>query len=934
MPTKDEAHDKISALVRNYITNKAKFIDQLELDTRTKFIDRMLEALGWDVYGSVIPDEVEREQPVKTKDVGKKKADYILKINGITKLTIEAKSLGEDLTKDEYIAQAIMYAYNRDCSWAVLTNFVRTRIIYVDRKGGNQFYKIDFSDETDFEDNFNILWYLSKESVLSNALESEAKRRGISIEKIHIDQQLLDDLKTWRQLVSSDIKNRYPNKYAPHTNDEIVQRIIDRLIFIRMAEDSQLEDPVLEPIARRPNENTYDEVKKVFVYFRKRYDSKLFEDDNKSLHEADKIDLSNDTIEKVIRGMLRPSNGKVKYNFASMDADILGAIYERYLAYVLSQTPKRVKLEGGIAHRKEQGIYYTPTYIVDYIVRHTLGELLKNQRPEGISKIRVLDPACGSGSFLIKAYDIIDAYLRRSVDYQTNLDIEADLPFSRKVEILRNNIFGVDLDSKAVEITQLNLLMKIAESGERLPVLQRNIKCGNSVIEDPSAMDHNPLDWKQAFPEIMNGGGFDVLIGNPPYVRQEDLREIKSFLEGFEVHDSIADLFVYFFERELKLLKDDGYFGMIVSNKWLKAGYGARLRHFLKQFSIEQFIDFGDLKVFQDATTYPCIIIIRKRKPVRHKMKVCLVRTLEFDSLETYVQKNNFLVDQQSLQDEGWNLKEPSEFELFEKISRNHIPLKEFIDGNVFRGIVTGLTKAFIIDELRRKELISQDPKSDEIIKPILRGSEVGRYVTKSKNNYIILTKNGVDMKRYPAILNWLTQFKDELEARWDQGNHWYELRSCEYYDLFSKPKIIYGKITTRPRFTLDYDGYFLNDANFFIPVVDKGLVAILNSRLGWFLVKNTCTELQGGYQLIWEYFGNIPISKIRSPNLEQMVDEIISLNKELLDNAGQNTDATRSLKERIRELQITIDLEVYKSYDLTPEEIKLIQTSTSSLQD
>ena len=922
------------ALVRNYLLHKEKFIDQLELDTRTKFIDKMFEALGWDVYGEVIPDEVEREQPVKTREVGKKKADYIFKVNGITKLTVEAKSLGEDVSRDDYIAQAIMYAFNRDCTWAVLTNFIQTRVFYVDRKGGSRFYKIDFSEENDFEDNFAILWFLSKQSVLDNALEVEAKRRGLAIEKIHIDQQLLDDLKTWRELLSTDIKKRYPSKYTPTVIDEIVQRIIDRLIFIRKAEDSQLEDPQLEPIVRRLNNSTYNEVKQVFIKYRDRYDSRLFEDDNKSLHEADKIELSNEIIEKVIRGMLRPSSSNVRYNFGSMDADILGAIYERYLAYVLSQTPKKVKLEGGIAHRKEQGIYYTPTYIVDYIVRHTLGESLKGQSPEEISRLTVLDPACGSGSFLIKAYDIVDAHLRRNTDYQTDLDAHDDLPFSRKVEILRHNIFGVDLDPKAVEITQLNLLMKIAEAGERLPVLQKNIKCGNSIIDDPAASDQNPFNWKSAFPEIINRGGFDVIIGNPPYVRQEDIREVKPFLETYEVYDSAVDLFAYFFEREIKLLRDGGYFGMIVSNKWLKAGYGTKLRHFLKQYSIVQFIDFGDLKVFQDATTYPCIIILRKRATPHNKMKVCLVRTLAFDSLEAYVQKNHFLVKQSTLSDDGWNLKVASELELFERIKKDYKPLKEYIAGNVYRGIITGLTEAFVIDEAKRKELIAKDPKSAEIIRPFLKGSEVGRYLIKSKGNYIILTKIGVDIHRYPAILDWLTRFKSELEVRWDKGNYWYELRSCDYYDLFDKPKIVYGKITTRPRFALDFEGYLSNDANFFIPVVDKTLLAILNSRLGWFLVKNTCTQLRGGYQLIWEYFGNIPISTTTSTDLEPLVDEIISLNKNLFDTKDQNTESTKEMKNRISELQNAIDRKVYSLYKLTADDIKTLESSTSSLLD
>ena len=621
MLTKDEAKTKVRGLVKNYLDNRAKLIGQSEFDTRTKFIDRMFEALGWDVFGDTIPDEVEREQPVKTRESGKKKADYTFKINGITRLIVEAKALGEDIQNPDYETQAITYAFNRACSWAILTNFAATRIFYVDLKGGTPFYRIEFDSADKFDENFETLWYLSKASVLKNALEVEAKRRGYAVEKIKIDKQLLEDLRTWRELLSSDIKRRQPNKYPPQVLDEIVQKIIDRLIFIRKAEDSHLEDPVLEQIIRRENTNTYGEVKQVFERFRDTYDSKLFGESKAALHEADKVELSNQIIEKVIRGTLRPANGRVNYDFDSIDADILGAIYEQYLAYALSQTPKKVRLEGGIAHRHEQGIYYTPTYIVDYIVRHTLGELLRNKESKSIDKIRILDPACGSGSFLIKAYDLMETYAKRSKDFdQTSfgtVDQKEGVPFGRKTKILQDNIFGVDLDPKAAEITQLNLLMKIAERGERLPVLQRNIRSGNSLISDQSAVDQHPLDWSEAFPEVMKTR-FDVIIGNPPYVRQEELLRIKPILETtYKVYDSGADIFVYFFEREMELLREGGYLGMIVSNKWLVAGYGRNLRHYLSQFWIERFVDFGDLPVFQDATTYPCIIIMRKLKKQR-----------------------------------------------------------------------------------------------------------------------------------------------------------------------------------------------------------------------------------------------------------------------------------------------------------------------------
>ncbi len=936
MLSKDEAKSRIRTLVKNYLENRGKVSGQSEFDTRTKFIDRMFEALGWDVFGDVIPDEVEREQPVKTKEPGKKKADYTFKINGITRLIVEAKAIGEDIQNPDYETQAITYSFNRACLWAVLTNFASTRIYYVDLKGGTPFYRVDFDSLNKFDESFEILWYLSKESVLKNALEAEAKKRGYAVQKIKIDKQLLDDLRTWRELLSTDIKRRQPNKYPPQILDEIVQRIIDRLIFIRKAEDSHLEDPVLEQIIRRESTNTYGEVKQVFEKFRETYDSKLFGESKTVLHEADKVELSNQVIEKVIKGTLRPANGRVNYDFDTIDADVLGAIYEQYLAYILSQTPKRVKLEGGIAHRHEQGIYYTPTYIVDYIVRHTLGELLKSKGTENHSGIKILDPACGSGSFLIKAYDMMETHAKRSKDFGQQsfgtLD-QVSVPFSRKTRILQDNIFGVDLDQKAVEITQLNLLMKIAERGEKLPLLQKNIRSGNSLISERDAVDQSPFDWGESFPDIMKQGGFDVIIGNPPYVRQEDIRPLKPFLErSYGVYDSSADLFVYFFEREIKLLKEDGYLGMIVSNKWLRAGYGEKLRAFLSKYWIDQFIDFGDLPVFQDATTYPCIIVVRKAEKQNPKIRTCIVKTLDFDSLESYVNQNSFTIDQRTLQIKAWSFQDTKETSLFQKVKSQNPPLKQYIKGEVYRGILTGLTKAFVISGGTRRAIVTKDPKSSEIIKPFLKGNEVGRYYIHSKDTYIILTKIGVDIHRYPAILAWLTQYKEELEKRWDKGNHWYELRACDYYDEFEKPKIVYGKITTRPRFTIDTEGYFVNDANFFIPTVDKRLLAILNSKLGWFLVRNTCTQIRGGYQLIWEYFGNIPISEKPDNGVSNLVDEISELSKKLQPISDQDTTEARSLREKIASVDSEIDKKVYELYNLTEEEIGLIEEATTDL--
>jgi len=220
-------------------------------------------------------------------------------------------------------------------------------------------------------------------------------------------------------------------------------------------------------------------------------------------------------------------------------------------------------------------------------------------------------------------------------------------------------------------------LLKIAEKRHRLPLLEQNIKKGNSLIDDEKIAGSVAFNWKQEFKMVMDEGGFDVVIGNPPYVRQEELSKIKPYLEAnYETYQGTADLFVYFFEKELKILKENGYFGMVVSNKWLRAGYGQNLRKFLTEFWIEELIDFGDLKVFADATIYPCIIIMRKIKKQNPKVRICKMETLEFGSLTEYVRNNSFFINQNGLTEKDWNIQKKEGNDLLNKYETQDSQLK------------------------------------------------------------------------------------------------------------------------------------------------------------------------------------------------------------------------------------------------------------------
>ena len=927
---KHDIEQGLRPLLEDYHRNE--HLSLSERDVCRVFIEPMFSLLGWNLRNlEEVKEQVSQPQG---------RPDYIFYLNGSIAFFLETKPF-RDLTEDD-IKQTINYARSRNKRWAVLSNFKEIMILICDTKE-TSIWKHIFRrmSATDIPSHIDDLYLLSKEAFQDELLDKEARKEVRIKATVRIDDELLSDVINWRQKLMTSIRKNAKKEYSRPDLEEIAQTLLNRIIFIRTVEDRRHEARPDETIKTILNQyendkriSIKDRMNKLFRHYDEIYDSRLFTYDESNLekrHECERVEIDNLTYARILRETY-DKNEIYSYNFAAIDADILGAMYEKYIGLIQSK-------------RKEQGIYYTPTYIVEYIVQNTLGKILSKAKMENLDRIRVLDMACGSGSFLLKSFDILDQHYRsKDKDYsQTKLDSETDASkMTRKTMILRNNIYGVDLDSKAVEIAQLNLLLKAAETRYRLPDLRDKIKCGNSLVSQSIDESVHPFEWNKEFHNIMKEGGFDAVIGNPPYVRQEELLDLKPYLEmNYEVYHSMADLSVYFFEREIKMLRDDGYFGMIVSNKWLKAGYGRNLRKFLAGYRIEQFIDFGDLKVFPDATTYPCILIMRKSKKPNAKMLVCLVGSLDFAHLDDYVTKNSFVFDQRTLGEDPWNIKNRASISILEGVSKRCVPLKEYVGNNVYRGVLTGLNEAFVIDQTERDRLVAEDPRSAEIIKPFLTGKEVDRYCVHDRGKYLLFTRRGINIESYPAVKRRLEKFRERLTPRKTKkqklgrkpGDYkWYEVQDVTaYYSEFAKPKIVYGKITTRPRFLLDTDGYFVNDSNFIITIPDRQLLAIFNSKLGWFLTSNICTQVQGGYQLIWEYFGNFPIPKKRSSDLEKLAEKMIVLKESLLGLGDRQTNERINLEREIKRLDEDIDTLVYDLYDLTPEERRTVNMSADS---
>ncbi|MCJ7632755.1 BREX-1 system adenine-specific DNA-methyltransferase PglX, partial [Candidatus Bathyarchaeota archaeon] len=854
--------------------------------------------------------------------------------------------LKEDTIDSQYVEQAIKYSYNKGVTWAILTNFKELTVFNAewvpDKRNmfSNQFIALKAEQFLE-DDSLELLWLLSKESMIKGELDNRAEKLGKKIKKEPIDAQLLSDFTKWREILSKNIMTFNKDKRITEGElDETVQRILDRLIFIRKCEDNELEENIMKTALRewedRRDKGLYERLQAIFKYFDQHYDSELFGE-----HLCDSIVVTSDVLKEIVSGLYETKEKLVSYDFSAIDADVLGSVYEQYLGHILKKSASRAKITESHVHRKEQGIYYTPTYIVKYIVENTLGELLRSGKVP-IDRIRVLDPACGSGSFLIKAFDVLnDYYVKHHEDYGQN-KLDSIGSYTTKLEILKNNIFGVDLDAKAVEISQLNMLLKVAEKGQRLPLLRQNIKCGNSLVDDYSVVGDKAFKWKEQFREVMNEGGFDVVIGNPPYVRQEELSEIKPYLEtNYETYQGTADLFVYFLEKELKILKEGGYLGMIVSNKWLRAGYGENLRRFLTGFWIEEFIDFGDLRVFVDATIYPCIIIMRKTKKPNPKIRICKMATLKFDSLGEYIKSNSHFINQSELSEAEWNIQRGEANELLSKLRTTGLPLEEYVGTKIYRGILTGLNEAFIIDEKKRKELTRDDSRCEEIIKPFLTGSESKRYSIRSKKKYIIFTRRGIDISQYPSILRYLTQFKNELSPKKSKeggigrkpGSYeWYEIQDVTgYYKEFEKPKIIWGNLAKRSSFSLDdRDGFYVNAPACILPTNSKYVLGILNSKLMSYFLRSICAERQGGFiEQKPVYVSQVPIKKpteMQEIEMTRLVEQMLLLDGKLINIGDKLTGERARIEDEIRGTDAEIDTLVYEIYGISEEEKGLIE--------
>ena len=475
----------------------------------------------------------------------------------------------------------------------------------------------------------------------------------------------------------------------------------------------------------------------------------------------------------------------------------------------------------------------------------------------------------------------------------------------------QDSLFEMEKKQKALWTKQIE---KLTSEVKKLDAEIEEIKA-NKIYE-------NAFEWRFEFPEVLNDAGdfvgFDVVIGNPPYIRQEAFAEIKPYLQAnFESFTGTADLFVYFIELGIRNLKKGGSFTFIVPNKWMKAGYGKNIRNFLLKQNINSILDFGDLPVFEEATTYPSIIGLQKGNP-KNEFKALNIPTLYFpSSLLEYFNSNYSSIDTRELKQEGWTLSNSKTQRLLSKIIKQGSPLADFVEGKTFRGIVTGFNEAFVVNGEKYNELISEHESSSEILKPFLAGRDIKRYQQPSSNNFIIFSKRGIEIEKYPAIYNHLLKYKLQLESK-AGGGKWYELQaSPAETERYTLKKILYQEIATYSSFTYDTEGYFINNKVFLLNIESLSLLGLLNSKLIWFYLNQIASKLQGGALAMQSpYVLSIPIHKNLIEN-----KELENLTKEVLEN--------RNLSQETSSLENKIDLLVYQLYELTVEEINIVEEKT-----
>lgn len=874
-----------------------------------------------------------------------KKADGAIIIDQQVKAVIELKGTNTtDLSKIEN--QAFGYKNNqKNCSYVIISNFEKLRF-YID----NAVQHIEFNLFTLSQEEFRLLYLLLSLENIKKDIPKKLKSESISQEDI-ISKKLYKDYSIFKQELFVNLIHLNP-QYDKLLLFKKSQKLLDRFLFLFFAEDSYLLPPnsvreVLKQWVKLKELDAYtplyERFKKYFGYLNtgfkgKNYDVFAY---NGGLFRSDEV---LDRVKIDDQPLYTHTKTLSAYDFASeVDVNILGHIFENSLNELeeMQNQLQGIATDKTKTKRKKDGVFYTPKYITKYIVENTIGRLCNEKKEllqideneytndkrkvqktkkllleklkayrEWLLALTICDPACGSGAFLNEALHFLIAEHKYLDELETKL-LGGGFTFPNiENSILENNIFGVDINEESVEIAKLSLWLRTAQPNRKLNNLNENIKCGNSLIDDPEVAGDKAFNWQKEFPQVFEKGGFDVVIGNPPYVRKQGLVEnYPKFCIYYEDKYKSAtanyDIYALFMERSFDIINPNGIVSYILPHKFLVTDFGIGLRNFFKEkTAVQSILHFGSEMVFADAATYTCIINMDKTA----KDKVYFKKLKPFDITHSF--DWDYML-YKNLDEQNWDLQSQKIFDLIEKLKQQPFTVGD-VFGSIFQGIATSLDAVYVFEGIDKGNYFeAYNAKYDyhfeiekELVKPFIKGNEVSKYEPLDNQYYVFFPyeKDGKGVteeyiktnlpKTYAYLQHFETEIRGREKGRMDIEEGWFLYIYPKSLTRFPFPKIMSREISLGCNMTYDEKGEFYHNTKVYsfvknekFAVDDKFYLGILNSQLMWFFLKNTGSEYRGGYFVFkTNYLKPFPLPAIpENPNVMiDKVNAILSLHKDL----------------------------------------------------